>query len=283
VEIVSIRTEGDRLAQAALSEFGGKGLFVAEIEQALLAQRIDLAVHSLKDLPARLPDDVCLAAFLERADPHDVFIGRAGEGLDDLPAGAVVGTSSLRRRVQLSSRRPDLRFAPIRGNVDTRLRKLRDGEYDGLIMARAGLARLGLLSPDMAPLPEGAFLPPPGQGIIAVEIRRGDDPLARSLERIDHRDTHREAQAERSFLARLGADCHSVVAGLARAHGDSISMTAWVSSVSGHTALTGSASGTDDPSSVGARLADDLLGRGAAALLRGDDSTSPLDGNRRPD
>jgi len=161
-----------------------------------------------------------------------------------------------------------VRVEPIRGNVDTRLKKLRAGEYGGLIMARAGIARLGLLTPQMIVLPETAFLPAPGQGIIAVEIRRGDERLAEILSRIDHGDTRREAEAERSFMARLGASCHSVVAGLARVRAASISMTGWVSSATGHAPLIASASGTD-PSSIGVQVADDLLGRGAAALLDG--------------
>jgi hydroxymethylbilane synthase len=273
VEIVAIRTEGDRLAQAALAEFGGKGLFVREIEAALLARRIDLAIHSLKDLPAKVPADLSLTAFLERADPRDLFITEAGVSLDDFPSGAVVGTSSLRRRIQLLHGRPDVLVQPIRGNVDTRLKKLRAGEYAGLIMARAGVARLGLLTPHMAILPESAFLPAPGQGIIAVEIRRDDGELAEFVSRIDHRDTHREAEAERSFMARLGANCHSVVAGLARAQGESISMTGWVSSSAGHTPLVASASGAIDASALGIQVADDLLRRGAGALLAVDASS----------
>src|SRR5262249_24612868 len=149
------------------------------------------AVHSLKDLPAKLPDDLCLAAFLERADPRDVFITETGVSLEDFPPGAVVGTSSLRRRVQLLHQRPDVRIAPIRGNVDTRLKKLSAGDYAGLIMARAGVARLGLLAPHMAVLPESAFLPAPGQGIITVEIRRHDERVAELLSHVDHPAMHR--------------------------------------------------------------------------------------------
>ena len=244
VEIVSIRTSGDQLATVPLADFGGKALFIKEVEDALLAGHVDVAVHSLKDMPAVLPPGLTLAAFPRREDPADVLVTRDGRGLDDLPSGARVGTSSLRRRVLLTRLRPDLRDEPIRGNVDTRLRKLAEGQYDALVLARAGLVRLGIEPRGMVRLPVDTFLPAAGQGILGVEARAGEGRLLELLATLDHTETRIQAEAERAFLHRLGAGCHTPVAGFARLDGPALSVAGFVASGDGATVLTAAVSGS---------------------------------------
>ena len=268
IEVVVIRTSGDRLADVALADFGGKALFVREIEEALLDGRVDLGVHSLKDMPAELPAGLWLSAYPPRVDPRDALLTRSGGGLDELPRGARVATSSLRRRALLLARRPDLSIEPIRGNVDTRLRKLEEGLCDGLVMARAGLERLGLKPEHAHVLPVEEFLPAVGQGILGVESRTADAEVLEALLGVDHAGTRMQALAERAFLRRLGAGCHTPVAGHARLDGDAISIAGLVASADGVTVLTGEVSGPGSRAeALGERLADDLLARGARALL----------------
>jgi hydroxymethylbilane synthase len=268
VEIAVIRTSGDRLAQVALADFGGKALFVEEIEDALLEGRIDLAVHSLKDVPGRLPAGLCLAAFPPRADAADALVTRDGRTLAELPAGAAVGTSSLRRQVLLRARRPDVRGEPIRGNVDTRLRKLEDGQYDALVLAMAGLARLGLALPGARRLAVEEFMPAVGQGTIAVEARAEDRDTLAILSAVDHTDSRVQAEAERAFVERLDASCHAPVAGHAQLAGGALSVTGMVASADGARMLTASVSGPASAArGLGEKLADELLARGARALL----------------
>ena len=266
--VVPIKTSGDHLAHMALADFGGKALFVKEIEEALLDGRVDVGVHSLKDMPAILPPGLCLAAVLEREDPRDVLVARNGGSLDELPWGAVVGTSSLRRRVLLRARRPDLRVEPIRGNVDTRLRKLEEGSYDALVMARAGLNRLGLAPAHACPLPVDEFLPAPGQGILGLEARQTDHDVLDLLKDVDHAETRAQAEAERSFLLHLGAGCHTPVAGFARVEGDRLLLTGLVASVDGDLVLVASVGGAaESAEKLGQELAEELLARGARAIL----------------
>ena len=268
VELVTIRTSGDRLADVALADFGGKALFVKEIEEALLDGRVDAGVHSLKDMPAVLPEGLCLAAFPPREDPRDVLLTRAGGGLDDLPRGARVATSSLRRRALLLARRPDLSVEPIRGNVDTRLRKLDEGLYDAMVMARAGLDRLGLKPEHSHVLSAQELLPAVGQGILGVEVRAVDQPVLEALSSLDDAAARAEALAERAFLRRLGAGCHTPVAGLARLTGATVEMDGLVSSLDGRTVIRGRAGGpANRAEAVGESLAGDLLSRGARAIL----------------
>jgi hydroxymethylbilane synthase len=265
---VIIRTSGDRLADVALADFGGKALFVREIEEALLDGRVDAGVHSLKDMPAVLPAGLWLPAYPPRQDPCDVLLTRSGGGLDELPRGARVATSSLRRRALLLARRPDLSIEPIRGNVDTRLRKLDEGFCDGLVMARAGLERLGLKPEHAHALSVEEFLPAVGQGILGLEARMADTEVLETLRGVDHAGTRMQALAERAFLRRLGAGCHTPVAGHARLDGDAISIAGLVASADGVTVLAGEASGPcSRAETLGERLADDLLARGARALL----------------
>jgi hydroxymethylbilane synthase len=275
VEIVIVRTSGDRLAQVALADFGGKALFVKEIEDALLEDRADVGVHSLKDMPATLPAGLCLAAFPPREDPRDSLVSRGGGSLGDLPPGAAVATSSLRRRVLLLSRRPDLRVEPIRGNVDTRLAKLDTGACDAVVLAKAGLDRLGLAPAHAVPLDAEEFLPAAGQGILGVEVREADRETRELVGRLDDRRARVEAQAERAFLLGLGASCHTPVAGHARLEGDAVQLTGLVASLDGATTLTASSVGpASSAEALGRKLADELLARGARRLLDAEEKRS---------
>jgi hydroxymethylbilane synthase len=267
-EIVPMRTEGDRLATARLAAVGGKGLFVREIEDALLAGSIDVAVHSLKDLPAELPDGLTLAAFPAREDPRDVMVTRRRGGIAGLPAGAIVGTSSPRRRALLLAARPDLAVEPLRGNVDTRLGKLETGACDGVVLAAAGLRRLGVTPPHAELLAVDAFVPAVGQGVLGLEARADDERVRASLAPLDDRATRACALAERAFLARLGASCVTPVAGHASIEGGTLVMRALVVSEDGQRILRqhGTALPTDAVG-LGCRLADALLDQGAAEMV----------------
>ena len=279
VEIVPMRTEGDRLLASRLADIGGKGLFVRELEQALLEGRIDVAVHSLKDLPAELPPGLELAAFPPRADARDVLVTRHGGGFENLPEGAVVGTSSARRRAIALALRPDLGFDAIRGNVDTRLRKLDAGACDALILAAAGLARLSLAPSRAVPLAADVFIPAVGQGILGVEVRADDTRVRALVSRLDHVDTRSCALAERAYLWRLGASCNTPMAAHAvvehGAPGVRLAMTALVASDDGRRILRADAAGDPaDAASVGRWLAELLLDQGA-------EDVAPLDPGRR--
>jgi hydroxymethylbilane synthase len=222
IAIEIIRTTGDAIQDRPLADAGGKGLFTKEIEEALLAGAIDLAVHSSKDVPTVLPPDLALAAFLPREDARDAFISRKAESLQDLPRGAVVGTASLRRQALVKRLRPDLAVVPLRGNVETRLRKLEAGEVDATILAVAGLKRLGLLPAVTAILDPDEFLPAVGQGAIAIETRGGDSATRALVERIDDPDTALALTAERAFLAVLDGSCRTPIGGHARVSGETV-------------------------------------------------------------
>jgi hydroxymethylbilane synthase len=216
LEIVVIRTTGDRIRDRPLRELGGKGLFTKEIEEALGAGAVDLAVHSMKDVPTELPDGLVIACLPPRADPRDALLAPGARGLDELRQGAVIGTSSLRRRAQLLRRRPDLRIVEFRGNVDTRLKKLADGVAEATLLAAAGLARLGRTDIAAVPLAPEALLPALAQGALGIEIRAGDEAAARLLAPIGDAATAACIAAERAFLAGLDGSCRTPIAGLAR-------------------------------------------------------------------
>jgi len=267
-EIVVIKTSGDRLAQVALADFGGKALFVKEIEEALLAGTVDVGVHSLKDMPAELPRGLVLAAFPTREDPRDVLLTQGAGGWSTLAAGASVGTSSLRRRAMVLARRPDLRAEPIRGNVETRIGKLAGGGYDAIVLALAGLKRLGLDPPHVTPLDVHEFVPAVGQGVLAIEAREADREVLELLKRLDDTRTRSEALAERAFLVRLSADCHTPVAGHARLAGGALTLTGVVASLDGTKVLRAHAGeSAADAERLGMAVADELLAKGARALL----------------
>jgi hydroxymethylbilane synthase len=222
VEIAAIRTSGDRIQDRPLADAGGKGLFTKEIEEALLAGTVDLAVHSAKDMPTVLPEGLVLAACLPREDVRDAFISPKAASLAALPQGAVMGTASLRRQAMVKRLRPDLRVVPLRGNVETRLKKLDGGDFDATILALAGLKRLGLADAATAILDVGEFLPAVGQGAIAIEIR-GDDARTRDLmAAIDHADTSVALACERAFLGVLDGSCRTPIAGHAVIEGSAL-------------------------------------------------------------
>ena len=215
VEIVIINTTGDRVQDRRLSEVGGKGLFTKEIQEALIAGRIDLAVHSMKDVETWLPDETAIAAVLEREDPRDAFLSPRAGALDELPAGAVIGTSSLRRQAQILHRRPELRVETLRGNVHTRLRKLEEGIVDATLLAVAGLKRLGKEGVAQSYIETDVILPAVGQGVIGLETRRDDSPVRDLVAPLNHAPTWTRVTAERAMLTALDGSCHTPIAGLA--------------------------------------------------------------------
>lgn len=216
IELVKMITQGDKILDTPLSKIGGKGLFVKELEQGMLNGDADIAVHSMKDVPAQLPDGLEMAAILEREDPRDAFVSNTYASIDDLPQGAVVGTSSLRRQCQLLQMRPDLRIKSLRGNVNTRLQKLDDGDYDAIILAAAGLIRLGFESRIKTAIPMNTMLAAIGQGAIGVECRTGDEETLRLIECLHHDTTATRVTAERAMNFKLEGGCQAPIAGHAR-------------------------------------------------------------------
>ena len=227
-EIVVVKTTGDRIQDRPLAEAGGKGLFVKELEEALLSDQIDLAVHSMKDMPPAVPDRLGIAACLPREDPRDAFLSRRGSSLKELPKGARIGTSSVRRHAQVARARPDLSIIALRGNVDTRIAKLERGEYDAMLLALAGLKRLGLESKITALMPAEAWLPALAQGAIGIEIRNDDRTAADAMGGIDHMPTSIAIACERAFANALGGSCNTPVGGLATLHDDVLRFSAEV-------------------------------------------------------
>ncbi|MFL5802076.1 MAG: hydroxymethylbilane synthase [Roseiflexaceae bacterium] len=267
IAVEHITTKGDVILDRPLSAIGDKGLFVTEIEDALRAGRIDLAVHSAKDLPSELPPDMLLAAFPPREDPRDALVSRDGMRLADLPHGARVGTSSLRRACQLRALRPDLQIAELRGNVDTRLRKLREGQYEAVVLAAAGLLRLGLADEISEYLELDIMLPAVSQGILGIEVRAGDAATAALLAPLDDPAARIAASAERAFLARIGGGCQVPIGAYARRDGDTLVLAGMIGALDGRL-VRGELSGpADQPAALGTRLADELLERGGRALL----------------
>jgi len=266
VEIQVITTTGDRTLDRPLESVGGKGAFLKEIEEALLEREVDLAVHSLKDVPTALPDGLRLCAILERADPRDALLSASGGSLRALPDGARVGTTSLRRQAQLRIARPDLTLADLRGNVDTRIRRLREGHYDAIVLAMAGLTRLGRLADVSEVLDIDTMCPAPGQGAIALECRADADVTLRAVASLQHPVTERAVTAERAFLRGLGGGCNVPLGAHARADGPLLHLTALVASRDGRDVVRGTLSG-DDPEALGGELARDFLARDAGRLL----------------
>lgn len=264
VEIVVVRTTGDRLSSEG-APIGWKGDFTKELDEALLDGRIDLAVHSLKDVPSALPADLVLAAVPEREDPRDVLVSEPRRTFAELPRGARVGTSSPRRQAQIRAVRPDLEVVPARGNVDTRIRRLREGRFDAIVLARAGLARLGRTDEISEVFEETVLLPAVGQGALAI-VTRHDKTAA--VRRLDHAPSHAEVLAERAFLVALEAGCRGPVAGRAKRTAGSLELRGGVFSLDGSSALCGSRHGREeDAEAIGRGLAAELLSRGAAALI----------------
>ncbi|AEI44989.1 HemC [Paenibacillus mucilaginosus KNP414] len=271
-ELKKIVTKGDRILDVTLSKVGGKGLFVKEIEQALLDGEVDLAVHSMKDMPFELPEGLVVGAVPLREDPRDCLIMREGKTIDDLPQGAKVGTSSLRRASQLQHYRPDLKIEPIRGNIDSRLRKLETEGFDAILLAAAGLHRIGWSDRISSYLPPELCLPAVGQGALCIECRSDNDFVLNLLSKYLHEPTAVAVAAERSFLGRLNGGCQVPIGAYGELTGDKndgrpeVKLTGMVGSPDGQQMLKETRTGTD-PERLGRELAEALIAKGAAELL----------------
>ena len=266
VEIEIIHTTGDKITDVPLAKVGTKGMFTKEIEEALAQGRVDLAVHSLKDLPTELSPGFSIAAITEREDPHDVFCANKFQSIEELPHGARVGTSSLRRQAQLKALRPDLEIHPLRGNVDTRLRKLDAGEYDAIILAAAGVHRLGKTSAVCQKIPAEMMCPAAGQGALAIEIRAGDNVTAKHLEFLDNSSARATTTCERALLNKMGCGCEFPIGALAEIREGQLHLEAIVARPDGTKVLRESLSG-DDPIKLGEEVGERLLQQGGAEIL----------------
>ncbi len=267
VSLSKIVTKGDRNRHIQLDRIDSVGVFVKELEEALLDGRIDLAVHSLKDMPTQIPQGLYLAAVTKRLDPRDILVSRA-ERLDELTPGSRIGTGSFRRAVQLAQYRPDLEVCSIRGNVDTRLRKVSCGEVDGVILAAAAMARLGWEDKISEYLPLEHFLPAVGQGALAIEIRLGNEDIAELISSVNHLPTWQSVTAERAFLSALGGGCRAPIAALGTVNGTTLKLEGMVADVSGKKILHASEKGgVKAPEQVGVQLAQKILGMGASEFI----------------
>ncbi|MEQ5806204.1 hydroxymethylbilane synthase [Alteromonas sp. NFXS44] len=268
VELVPMSTQGDKILDTPLAKIGGKGLFIKELEVAMLEGRADIAVHSMKDVPVEFPEGFGLHAICPRENPFDAFVSNTAASIDDLPQGAVVGTSSLRRQCQLRKYRPDIKIKDLRGNVNTRLAKLDNGEYDAIILAAAGLIRLGMqdrinheLSPELS-------LPAVGQGAVGIECRNDDIELIALLGALNHADTADRVYAERAMNTRLEGGCQVPIGSFATLASDTITLTGMVGSVDGATLLYASATGhRERAEALGVEVAESLLSQGAGEIL----------------
>lgn len=268
VEILGVTTQGDRIIDRPLADVGGKGLFIKELEMAMAGGKADLAVHSLKDMPMELPQGFSLAAILEREDPRDAFISGKYESLEALPAGAVVGTGSLRRRSAVAARYPHLSILPLRGNVDTRLGKLDRGDYDAIILAAAGLKRLGWQDRIRAFLEPEHVLPAVGQGALAIETCADRRDVQNWCEPLNHPETACAVTAERAVAAHLGSSCQIPIAAYANLEGDRLRLRAMVATPDGKRFASAEATGAPQaPQALGAMVAEALRQQGAAEIL----------------
>ncbi|MBX9812572.1 MAG: hydroxymethylbilane synthase [Burkholderiales bacterium] len=275
ISILGMTTEGDRKLGTSLAKIGGKGLFVKELEDALAQGRADIAVHSVKDVPMSLPPGFTLAAITERADPRDAFVSGRYRRLGELPAGSRVGTSSLRRESQLRARYPQLVIEPLRGNVQTRLRKLDEGQYDAIILAAAGLKRLDLEERITALLTPEESLPAVGQGALGLECRSGREDLIRLLAPLNHRTTASCVSAERALSRSLAGSCNVPLGGFAEISGDRLRLRGFVGSPDGKQLVSAELEGpAAEPEALGIALAEKLRARGAAAILAALEKTS---------
>jgi hydroxymethylbilane synthase len=266
VEIEIIKTTGDKITDVALAKVGTKGMFTKEIEEALADKRVDLAVHSLKDVPTELAPEFELAAIMKREDPRDAFISVKFETLEELPQGAKVGTSSLRRQAQLKALRPDLETFPLRGNVDTRIRKLESGEYDAIILAAAGVHRLGLHKHVRSRISADVMCPAVGQGALAIEIRHDDAQTRTLLAFLNDAETRAAIECERALLGSMGGGCQVPIGAYAEKHGGKLHLRAMVGRPDGSLILREQADG-DDGEKLGREVAQTLLRRGGDKIL----------------
>lgn len=268
VELITMSTQGDKILDTPLAKIGGKGLFVKELEIAILEGKADIAAHSIKDVPMDFPEGLFLSTILEREEPCDAFVSNDFDNFDALPKAAIVGTSSLRRRCQLLNKRPDLVIKDLRGNVNTRLDKLDNGDFDAIILACAGLIRLDLSSRIKQRLSSSLMLPAVGQGAIGLESRQGDDEILNLLESLNHKDTNDRITAERALNHRLQGGCQVPIASYAKLDGDTLHLRGLVGEVDGSQIVSGEISGhRNDAVALGESLADELLGKGAKEIL----------------
>ena len=268
VELLTMSTQGDRILDSPLAKIGGKGLFVKELEQGMLEDRADIAVHSMKDVPAELPEGLCIGAILEREDPQDAFVSNEFAAVDALPDAARVGTSSLRRQCQLRARRPDLRILDLRGNVGTRLGKLDAGDYDAIVLACAGLKRLGMAARITSALTPELMLPAIAQGVIGIECRCDDEWVKALIAPLNHEETLQRTTAERAMNATLAGGCQAPVAGYSVINANAIELRGLVGRADGSEIIHGDISGpVQQAAAIGKQLADDLLSRGARPIL----------------
>ena len=276
VELIIIKTQGDKILDVPLAKVGGKGLFVKEIEQALLTRHVDIAVHSMKDMPAEIPDGLCVGAVPERENPSDVFISRSGLGFKELDSGSIIGTSSLRRGAQLRRARPDMVIQPLRGNLDTRLKKLETENLDAIVLAAAGVKRLNLEHKITEYLKPDIILPAIGQGALCIEIRNNDPIIGPLVESLDHAPTRTVVKGERAFLNRLEGGCQVPIAGHGKISQDQFILTGLVAEVDGSQMIKSEMSGPVDASeAIGIDLAEELLANGADKILNKLKSISP--------
>lgn len=270
VELVPMTTKGDQILNQTLSKIGGKGLFIKELEVALLEDRADIAVHSMKDVPADMPDGFVIAAMLQREDPLDALVSNQYSTFNSLPQGAKVGTSSLRRQAQLLANRPDLKISPVRGNVQTRLRKLDEGNFDAILLASAGLKRLEMQDRIAERLDTNVCLPAIGQGVVGIECRETDHDMIKLVQGIQHQQSTEEVLAERAFGRTLGGDCQSPIAGFATTADDALYLRGLVASPDGQTVVASEITGSvKEAEALGQQLGKELLAKGAEQILRG--------------
>ena len=268
VELVVIKTQGDIMQDVSLVKIGGKGVFVKEIEEALLRGDIDLAVHSMKDMPAVLPDGLEVAVTPEREDPRDVLVARERLKFERLPHGARIGTSSLRRQCQIQHLYKDIQVIPLRGNLDTRIRKIQAENLHGIIVAAAGMRRMGYLDRVSHFIPAELMIPAVGQGVLALEVRRDDGPLKEALAFLDHPRTGLEVGAERAFLKRLGGDCKLPIAAYGELKGDMLVLNGLIGTADGRIMMRNEIRGPmNGGEELGIHLAEDLLSRGGRAIM----------------
>ncbi|QSX29765.1 MULTISPECIES: hydroxymethylbilane synthase [Shewanella] len=268
VELLPMSTKGDVILDTPLAKVGGKGLFVKELEVAMLEDKADIAVHSMKDVPVDFPEGLGLEVICEREDPRDAFVSNSYSNLEQLPHGAVVGTSSLRRQCQLRARRPDLQIKDLRGNVGTRLAKLDSGEYDAIILAAAGLIRLGLSERIASFISAEESLPANGQGAVGIECRTDDARVKALLAPLEHKTTRLRVLAERAMNTRLEGGCQVPIGAFAEIDAGQLTLRGLVGNPDGSEIITGVIQGAaDDAVSLGQQLADELLGKGAKAIL----------------
>ncbi len=263
-----IKTQGDILQDVPLANVGGKGLFVKEIEDALLRDEVDIAVHSMKDVPMELPDGLEIGVMSEREDPHDVLISKDQKKLADMPVGARIGTGSLRRGFQLLHFFPDIEVVPVRGNLDTRIRKIQTDNLDGIIVAAAGLKRMGWTDRITQVIPVGIMLPAVGQGVLGIELRKNDDTVRRVISFLNHPHTWVEVSAERAFLRRVGGGCQLPVAAYGVKEGNDLTVTGLLGSLNGRELIKDEVRGVSaDAEVLGTSLAERILSKGGQAIM----------------